>query len=193
MRKVTHAALVMMFCISAVLAPLVTTEVEAATTRPGYNGKIAYVDSDSTPAAAEIRMGTLATGENTLLESFDSHVKELQVSPDGSKLTYLRCTPYSTSTCKLYVSNADGKNEVELTPTAASRQRPQFSPDGNTIVFEQVTTSFYKIYTVGIDGSNLRALTTGSYSDFMPVFSPTAAKSHFILLVSLRTTAKSMS
>ena len=61
----------------------------------------------------------------------------MSVSPDGAKISFVRCFHQDDEYCSLWVADADGKNERKI----ASRPRPfrigdnKISPDGKSVAF----------------------------------------------------------
>ena len=85
-------------------------------------------------------------------------------SPDGTKIAFWRDGGESFD---IYVMNADGSGETNLTATLAeSAVRPSWSPDGTKIAFHAADSG---IWTMNADGSNAVELTTNGFS---PDWSP---------------------
>lgn len=59
------------------------------------------------------------------------------ISPNGEKISFIRCAGGDEDYCSLYVANVDGSNEKKLItrPRPIGIQENQFSPDGRTIAF----------------------------------------------------------
>src|SRR5260221_6689879 len=67
---------------------------------------------------------------------------------------------------RIYVMDADGKNQQQLTTEEATR--PAWSWDDKQIAFTSYRTGSDKIYIMNADGSNLRQISDG----WDPAFSP---------------------
>ncbi len=91
-----------------------------------------------------------------------------QVSPDGSKVAYVKDGALWS------VTVADGKETSLVKAPLPIIERPQWSPDGTEIAF--TAGGFATIYLADVDGSNQRELTTG----FLPQFSPDGSLVSFI-------------
>jgi TolB protein len=76
-------------------------------------------------------------------------------SPDASRLVFARRETFG-STSQLYVVDADGSNERQLTFGAGAKRFPSWSPDGTQIVF----TIDQRLHVVEPDGSGMRPLPT---------------------------------
>ena len=100
-------------------------------------------------------------------------------SPDGKQIVYVRLKPDLTG--KIYIMDADGKNEKLLTPEIYSDFTPSFLPDGRKIIFGsgiQRADELSKtgIYTMDIDGRNRKLLIENPLLRSNPTYSPTGSK-----------------
>ncbi len=94
-------------------------------------------------------------------------------SPDGSIITYYHAANYSdstTDTCGLYFINPDGTNRRLF--LNATVEGPDWSPDGEWIVFSHYTGVIYKIK---VNGDSLTQLTFNRRT-FYPDWSPDGKK-----------------
>ena len=74
----------------------------------------------------------------------------------------------------IFKIDADGTDSVRLTTDSTEDEEPQFSPDGQTIVFRTNRDGNYELYRMGVDGTNPVRLTCTETLDEMEVaFSPT--------------------
>ena len=73
----------------------------------------------------------------------------------------------------LWVMDADGKNQKQLTSDSGVNIFPMPSPDGRFIAFDSNrggTPTVFNVWRVGIDGSNPRQITSGE-GEYFPGFS----------------------
>ncbi len=77
------------------------------------------------------------------------------VSPDFSKVAYLKGTDSPATSSRLHVCDADGSNDLNLV-ASNSCFTPNWSPDGTKILFKRSGS----IYTIQPDGTNLTTVTT---------------------------------
>ena len=73
---------------------------------------------------------------------------------------------------EIYIMNADGSGQTNLTNNAAEDLWATFSPDGSKIAFYSERDVSSEIYVMDADGANQTKLTNNPSSDFRPVFSP---------------------
>lgn len=71
----------------------------------------------------------------------------------------------------MWIMNADGTGQKQLTPEGHVESLPTVTPDGRHIVFHSNRTGSFNIWRVDIDGSNLLQLTRGG-ENFQPHCSP---------------------
>jgi Tol biopolymer transport system component len=83
-------------------------------------------------------------------------------------------------TYQIYVMNADGTGQTNLTTDSAFEFSPAWSPDGSKIAFYSDQDGNTEIYAMNADGTGQTRLTTNSVSDFEPAWSPDGTKIVFI-------------
>jgi Tol biopolymer transport system component len=105
-------------------------------------------------------------------------------SPDGSKLAYTRQTPQPEGLSDIFVMNADGTNQTNLTNTpSVSEWEVNWSPDGSKLAYTSARENQSDIYVMNSDGTNPVNL-TDSMPEAMgaghPNWSPDGEKIAFV-------------
>lgn len=77
-------------------------------------------------------------------------------SPDGTRIAF---TSRRDENEEIYVMNADGSDQVNLTNHPAKDCEPGWSPDGTQLVFVSTRDGNAEIYTMNADGGNIQRLT----------------------------------
>ena len=93
---------------------------------------------------------------------------EPRFSPDGSKIVFMS---KRTKNWDIWIMNADGGLQTQLTTDPKDDENPCFSPDGKQIVFASNRTGNYELWVMGADGSNQRQLTSDPADDTQPCWS----------------------
>lgn len=90
-------------------------------------------------------------------------------SPDGRRLVYIRLLEGYE---QLFVMNADGSGEVQLTRDAAHHEDPAWSPDGGTIAFVLIRDGTKTIVTIRPDGTGAKAVSPPGQRAIHPSWTP---------------------
>ncbi|MCU0649068.1 MAG: hypothetical protein MUF00_13795 [Gemmatimonadaceae bacterium] len=114
-------------------------------------------------------------------------------SPDGTKIVYRAHHPSDSaslaryrsllargmirpSEVELYVMNADGSDNRQITTLGGANFGPSWTPDGKRIIFSSnhanPRSRNFDLYLVNLDGTGLERVTTNADFDGFPMFSP---------------------
>jgi hypothetical protein len=85
-------------------------------------------------------------------------------SPDGTRVAFLRTQ--SDQSPDLYVVNADGSGEANLTNDAAWNADPQWSPNGRALAFVSRNDRQTRLEIVDIAGTDRRSFPAGQVNEF---------------------------
>lgn len=118
-------------------------------------------------------------------------------SPDGKKIAYRAYHPTDPAELKdyqdllkqnivrpnkmeLWVMNADGSDQHQITHLGGANFGPSWTHDGNRLIFssnyKNPRSGNFDLYLVGLDGSGLTQITTDEGFDGFPMFSPDGKK-----------------
>jgi len=113
-------------------------------------------------------------------------------SPDGTKIVYRAWHPVDSALTtyqallrdrlvrpnrmELWVMNADGSDQRQITHLGGANFGPSWTPDGKRLIFssnyKQPRSGNFDLYLVDPDGSGLEQVTTDATFDGFPMFSP---------------------
>jgi Tol biopolymer transport system component len=113
-------------------------------------------------------------------------------SPDGTKIVYRAWHPTDTALVsyrdllaqrlvrpnlmELWVMNADGSNQRQITHLGGANFGPSWTPDGKRLIFSsnyrQPRSGNFDLFLINLDGSGLEQVTTETSFDGFPMFSP---------------------
>ena len=91
-------------------------------------------------------------------------------TPDGNKILFVSTID---GDAEIYMINADGSNQTQLTSNSSHDTWPSVSYDGSSIVFDSNREGNWDIFKMNIDGSNQTRLTYDYAADGNPCFGPT--------------------
>lgn len=104
-------------------------------------------------------------------------------SPDGTRIVYRKITNTPgfswdlssiSRNSEVFVAEADGSNEINLSSNAAFDGWPMWSPDGDQIVFASNRAgpaNVGQLYVVNVNGTGLQQITSGPWSYAQPAWS----------------------
>jgi TolB protein len=131
-------------------------------------------------------------------------------SPDGTKIAYRAYHPTNATELKdyldllkqhivrptkmeLWVMNADGSDQHQVTHLGGANFGPSWTHDGKRLIFssnyKDPHSGNFDLFIVGLDGGGLEQITTDEGFDGFPMFSPDGKK---LIWASQRADAKSM-
>ncbi|MCH8274254.1 MAG: PD40 domain-containing protein [Armatimonadetes bacterium] len=88
-------------------------------------------------------------------------------SPDGPKIAFASTRD---ANWEIYIMNADGSGQTNLTNNVAYDDVPAFSPDGSMIAFTSYRDGNREIYIMNANGSGQTNLTSNAAEDDKPSF-----------------------
>jgi TolB protein len=100
-----------------------------------------------------------------------THAQNFDVSyaPDGRHMVYVSSFAGRE---QLFIMNADGTGQHQLTSDAADHEDPAWSPDGNRIAFVLIREGHKILHLIAPDGSHDDALTPPTQRAIHPSWSP---------------------
>ncbi len=180
------------------------SDLENLTDTPGYDAEATLSPDGSSIVFTSTRDGDI---DVYTMNIDGSNVKRLTTtigydggpffSPDGSMIVFRADRPDTPegiadfqallgdglvrpSRMEIFVMDADGGNERQVTDLGGANFAPFFHPDGRRIIFASnhvdPTSRNFDLFMIDVDGSNLVQVTTSGLFDGFPMFSPDGSK-----------------
>ena len=135
-----------------------------------FDSRIAVVDADD---GGNLRHLTPRGGADELNPNW---------SPDGTAIAFERNRLFDVRQSDIWLTNADGSGERQVTATKFYETNPTFSPDGTRIAFtgdrdnrrlsKERRGRGFELYTMALDGSDVVRLTDNRRPDLFPDWQP---------------------
>ncbi len=179
-------------------------KTQRLTDNPGYDAEGTLSPDGSTIVFTSLRDGDL---DIYTMRTDGTQLKRLThtlgydggpfFSPDGKSIVYRAYHPSTAQDSAAYraliaqhqvrpqemdlwVMNADGSNQRQVTHLAGASFAPFFTPDGSRVIFasnfKQPKSRNFDLYLVNLDGTGLEQVTTSPEFDAFPMFSPDGTK-----------------
>ena len=153
-------------------------------TRPPSRWRVVAIAAAIVAGAALLVTPALGLGDR-LLSLIRSTPTPLDVqtpawSPDGRKLAFVSRRDGNS---EIYVINADGSGQENLTQHPARDSHPSWSRDGRKLAFVSRRDGNSEIYVMNADGSGLRNVTRAPSNDLRPAWSPDGRAIAFVKMI----------
>jgi WD40 repeat protein len=145
-----------------------------------------------------VKVWNAVSGDCTqTLTGHEKSITSLKFSPDGTKIVYRAWHPTDPTELKtyrdllkqhmirpnrmeLFVMNADGRGQQQITTLGGANFGPSWTHDGKRVIFssnhKNPRSRNFDLYIVNIDGTGLSQITTNPEFDGFPTFSPDGRK-----------------
>ncbi|MBM3934312.1 MAG: hypothetical protein FJ319_08435 [SAR202 cluster bacterium] len=117
--------------------------------------------SQPTPAASDCTAGAAAV-----------RTVPTPAPEDAARMSRIAFASKRDGNWEIYVMNADGTDQRNLTSNPAFDSYPSWSPDGKRIAFYSERDGNREIYTMNSDGTGQTRITSNGYQDYSPEWSP---------------------
>ncbi|MEY2529595.1 MAG: hypothetical protein QOJ05_1685 [Verrucomicrobiota bacterium] len=135
-------------------------------------------DSNQPPIATKATIGFFKTGAPVTVAILGPDA--CNTLPGGNGKIVFESSRNGGPTRNIYVMDADGSNQTNLTPGQILDTYAAWSPDGTKIAFTSERDGNSEIYVMNADGSNQVRVTNDPAADYEPRWSPDGTKFAFV-------------
>ncbi|HEV2840754.1 MAG TPA: hypothetical protein VGW39_05460 [Chthoniobacterales bacterium] len=136
-------------------------------------------DSDKPPIATNATIGFFKTGTPITVPILGPNACNTVPIFGNGKIAF-ESSRSGGPTRNIFVMDADGSNQTNLTPGQTLETYAAWSPDGTKIAFASERDGNSEIYVMNADGSNQVRVTNNPAGDYEPRWSPDGTKFAFI-------------
>ncbi len=177
MRKIIILLLILAFVIMAILIIDESEKEQPKVWKPQTNEKIIIASKVDSPEGELYVINK--NGSVTRLTNNDRHENNPALSFDGKRIAFhageMEADP---QTWDVYIMDLETMEEIQLTDNDYIDGHPDWSPDGNKIVFAAFVddkgnpAGTADVYVINVDGTGLKKLTDSPWEDNDPEWSP---------------------
>ncbi len=92
----------------------------------------------------------------------DRYWSDPTYSPDGKRIAFVK----GWDDWQIYTMNPDGTDARQVTHDAGGHEIQSWSPNGEKILYENLSTGHRKLFVISADGTGMRRLTTVPSSEY---------------------------
>lgn len=107
----------------------------------------------------------------------DSVLRHPRWSPDGTRISYFRVTKGRPA---IWLMNADGTNQIQLTAQSEVAKQASWSPDGKTLVYSSREAEDFDLWTMDTEGRGKTRIASLKGDEAKAVWSPDGKRIAFI-------------
>jgi Tol biopolymer transport system component len=148
-------------------------------------GDVVFIRQNTTSGYNDIVKRNASNGSVSTVVAGDSYMQDMvDVSPDGSRIAYVKSAASGCNGHCIFVSNSDGTGETQITVHSSGETkydwRPRFSPDGQSIVYVRrnydVSPPTADVYKVSASGGTSAAVTSHGEANEGATWSPDGSR-----------------
>lgn len=159
---------------------VVTAAVMAAASALPVSGQVAYITTATRARGGQLMLMDVDRRFRHHLFTLPTNVTQTAFAPDGRRLAFV--VQRFDELSRLYVSDLNGLNPVNVSGAWGFNDYPAWSPDSRRLAFISTGSDgdFPHLYVVNVDGTGLRRLSDLPMSFQRPAWSPDGTRLAFV-------------